>query len=99
MKLSNLLSIIMIAFILLFIAFCEDEKEKEVTEKEVPQAVLRAFTTSYPGATVKEYTEEIEEGQKFYEISCEFEGRKIDAIYKPDGKVAGQSDRGLPGCG
>lgn len=68
---------------------CEqEEQERTVTEKEVPQAILQVFNQAYPGATIKEYAEEKEDGQTFYEISCEFEGRKIDAVYKPDGTVA-----------
>ncbi len=86
------LSITLILFLIIMIAFslmsCEKkEQEREVTEKEVPKAVLQVFIQTYPGATVEEYAEEIEDGQKFYEISFEFEGRKIDAIYKPDGTV------------
>ena len=82
----TLLFVVIFAFVL---AACEKEgeQEKTVTEKEVPQAVLSAFNTAYPGATIKEYAEEIEDGQTSYEISCIFEGRKIDAVYNPDGSV------------
>jgi hypothetical protein len=59
-----------------------------VTSKEVPAAVLQVFNQTYPGATIKEYAEEIEDGQKFNEVSCEFEGRKIDAIYQPNRIIA-----------
>lgn len=48
---------------------------------------MQVFNQEYPGATIKKYVEETEDGQKFCEISCEFEGRKIDAIYKPEGSV------------
>jgi hypothetical protein len=66
-----------------------EEQEKTVTENDVPQAVHKAFNSSYPGATINEYSEEIEGGQTTYEISCIFEGRKIDAVYNPDGSVSG----------
>lgn len=73
---------------MVFITSCQDkEQETTVTENEVPQAVLQVFNQAFPGAVVKEYTQEIEAGQTFYEISCEFERRKIDAIYNPDGTV------------
>jgi len=88
MKMMNLLKLIFIVLIAFSLLSCEDEQEREVTENEVPQAVLQAFNNAYPGATIKEYAEEKEDGKKFYEISCEFEGRKIDAIYNPDGTVA-----------
>ncbi|MFC2083560.1 PepSY-like domain-containing protein [Bacteroidota bacterium] len=63
------------------------EQEREVTVEEVPAEVLQVFNETYPGATIKEYSEEIEDSLTFYEISFEFEGRKIDAVYKPDGQV------------
>lgn len=87
MKLSNPFKLFFIILIAFSLISCEDEQERKVTEKEVPQEVLQEFNSSYPGAIIKEYAEETEDGQKFYEISCEFEGRKIDAIYKPDGSV------------
>jgi hypothetical protein len=65
-----------------------EEHEKEVVESQVPKAVLSAFTSSYPGAAVKEYAEESEDGITFYEISCEFENRLIDILYNPNGSVA-----------
>lgn len=88
MKLTKLSSVLAIASIFLVMVSCEDEKEKRVTEKEVPREVLMAFADAYPGATVREYAQELEAGQKFYEISCEFEGRRIDILFQPDGEVA-----------
>ena len=86
----------MISFLLLIILifalalFSCDKKEQEntVTEKEIPPAVLQAFNNSYPGAIIKEYAEETEDGKVFFEISGEFEGRTIDAVYNPDGSVS-----------
>ena len=66
---------------------CEKEYENEITEKEVPQAVLKAFTENYPGASVREYSEEFEDGKKHYEISFEFQGQKIDILYNDEGEV------------
>lgn len=63
----------------------KEEQEREVTVKQVPRAVLQAFKQTYPSATVKEYAEET---QKFYAVSFVFEGRKIYAVYKPDGAVS-----------
>jgi hypothetical protein len=85
-----LLAFVFLGFVLVS---CEkEEQEREVTSKEVPAAVLQVFNQTYPGAIIKEYAEEIEDGQKFYEISCEFEGRKIDAIYQPDGTAAANEE-------
>lgn len=88
MKLTATLKPILIVFVFFAFTSCEKEEERVITEKEVPQAVLQAFANYYPDATVYEYSEEIENGQKYYEISFEFQGRKIDITYKPDGKVA-----------
>ena len=66
----------------------EEQEEKTVGEKDVPKAVLKAFNDSYPGAAIREYSEETENGGTSYEISCVYEGRKIDAVYMPDGSVS-----------
>ena len=87
MNLNNLFKLFLIILFAFSLISCEGEEERQVTEKEVPGAVLQAFNNAYPGATVKEYAEEKEDGQTFYEVSCEFEGRKIDAVYNPDGIV------------
>ena len=63
-------------------------EEKKIAKEEVPEAVLKTFTAAYPGATVKEYAQEIEEGKTFYEISFEDQGKEIDIVYTPDGEVA-----------
>ena len=63
------------------------EQEWDVSANEVPRAVLDAFERMYPGAEVKGYAKEIEEGETLYEVSCIFETRKIDAVYKHDGNV------------
>ncbi|UCE01488.1 MAG: PepSY-like domain-containing protein [Candidatus Latescibacterota bacterium] len=59
--------------------------ERDVTEAEVPQAVLAAFNQAYPGAHVKGYSEEVSEGNLYYEVSFEFQGRQLDVIFDPDG--------------
>ena len=87
MHLTNPLKLFLIILIAFSLVSCEDEEERPVTEKEVPGAVLQEFNNAYPGATIKEYAEEKEDGQTFYEVSCEFEDRKIDAAYNPDGTV------------
>lgn len=87
MKLLNLSKLFFIILIVFALISCGKEQERTVTEKEVPQAVLQAFNSTYPGATINEYAEEKEDGRTVYEISCEFESRKIDAIYNPNGTI------------
>jgi hypothetical protein len=89
MKSINGFKYFVIGLLALSLASCgKKDQEKTVTEKEIPGAVMQSFTNAFPGAVIKEYAEEVENGQKFYEISCEFKNRKIDAIYKPDGTVS-----------
>jgi len=89
MKIRTTLWLLLCFSLALTLAFCaREEKERVVTENEVPQAVLEVFTNSYPDAAVKQFGEEIEDGQTFYEISFAFEGREMEVLYKPDGKVA-----------
>jgi uncharacterized membrane protein YkoI len=83
-----LVIVVFILFTAVLGACAQEESEREVTAKEVPQAVLQAFNQAYPGASVKGYSEEMEDGQTYYEVSCTYEGRKIDALYHPDGSVA-----------
>ena len=81
---------LLLSFCLSFtLTFCaSEEKERVVTKNDVPQAVMEAFTKSYPDATVKQYGVEIENGKTFYEISFAFQGREMEVLYKPCGKVA-----------
>lgn len=88
LKLYSFFMIMMACSSFVLISCEKEEEEWRVTAEEVPQAVIQIFTQSYPGALIKEYSAEVEEGQQFYEISCVFEGRKIDVLYQPDGKVA-----------
>ena len=64
------------------------DQDQEETVKELPQAVKQAFDKAYPGAEIKELAKETEDGQVYYEVACVFEGRRIDALYHPDGSVA-----------
>lgn len=90
MRRIKLFSIFVFMFLLVMLfsfAACQKEYEREITEKEVPQAILRAFTTSYPDATIREYSEEVAEGKTYYEISFEFQGTEIDILYNIEGEV------------
>ncbi len=88
MKTITLIKLLLIVSIVFLLISCEvEEQERAVTADEVPQTVFKSFNKAYPGAAIKEYSEEIENGQTFYEISCTYEGRTIDAVYNPDGSV------------
>jgi uncharacterized membrane protein YkoI len=78
---------VLFPFLIFSFIACEEESEKKITEKEVPQAVLNAFTAQYPDATVNEYSEEIDDGKTYYEISFQSGDQKIDISYDPEGKM------------
>jgi len=80
----NLCLIALVAFVL---KACLDNGEREIAETEVPTAILEAFKEAYPGAVVREYGEELEDGDKAYEISFTHKGQKIDILYAQDGNV------------
>ena len=60
---------------------------KNLTEAEVPAAVVTAFKSAYPNATNIEYEEELEKGVQTYEVEFTSEGKKWEVDYTPDGKV------------
>jgi uncharacterized membrane protein YkoI len=63
-------------------------QEAKVTEKKVPAAVIAAFKTAYPQATIRGYAKEKENGKVYYEIES-MEGQTTrDVLYNPDGTVA-----------
>lgn len=63
-------------------------QEKKITEKEVPAAVMSAFRSAYPQATIKGFARERENGQLFYEIESLDDKTPRDVLYHPDGSVA-----------
>ena len=63
-------------------------QESTIREKEVPQAVLTAFKTAYPNATVRGYAKEKENGKLFYEIESKDGATMRDVLYHPDGSIA-----------
>ncbi|MCH8874219.1 hypothetical protein IH824_15865 [candidate division KSB1 bacterium] len=56
-------SIVLVNFVL---NACFESAEKELTETQVPAAILKAFTQAYPKAILREYSEDMEDGQKVY---------------------------------
>jgi hypothetical protein len=78
--------IILILAFLMWFTPCAAQ-EVTVTEKEVPSAVLTAFRNMFPGAEVKEYCREEEDGKALYEVSFTFKEEKYDVTYTPEGAV------------
>src|SRR6266436_4640881 len=79
-------ALIMTAVLLL--AFSAVAQEKKITAKDVPAAVMSAFKTAYPNATIRGYAREKEKGKVFYEIESREGTTTRDVLYNPDGTVA-----------
>ena len=63
-------------------------QEAKITKKKVPTAVITAFKSAYPQATIRGYAREKENGKVYYEIES-IEGQTTrDVLYNPDGTVA-----------
>ena len=62
--------------------------DKRITKKEVPPAVLKAFSDSYPKAIVNGFGKETEHGKMYYELETVDGTLKRDLLYKADGTVA-----------
>jgi len=74
-----------IVSLLSFSAFAQDVKLKK---KQVPRAVIAAFQSAYPQATIRGFAREKENGKVYYEVES-VEGQTTrDVLYNPDGSVA-----------
>jgi hypothetical protein len=57
----------------------------EIASSDVPQSVIAAFTSKYPGASDTEWEVEKEEGKLYYEAEFKIDGKKKEAYFRPDG--------------
>ncbi len=74
-----------IVSLLSFSAIAQDVKLKK---KQVPPAVLTAFKSAYPQATIRGFAREKENGKVYYEVES-VEGQTTrDVLYNRDGTVA-----------
>jgi hypothetical protein len=63
-------------------------QEQKIAAKDVPAAVITAFKTAYPNATIRGYSKERENGKLHYEIESLDGTQARDLLYNPDGTVA-----------
>src|SRR5947208_3338276 len=80
--------VILIAVALSLLSLSAAAQEKKITGNQVPAAVIAAFKTSYPNATIRGYAREKENGKVFYEIESREGTTQRDVLYNPDGTVA-----------
>lgn len=84
----SLKKVTLIAIGILSASLCAPAQESKLREKDVPQAVIAAFKSAYPNATVRGYGKEKENGKLFYEIESKDGTVMRDLLYNPDGTLA-----------
>jgi Putative beta-lactamase-inhibitor-like, PepSY-like len=88
MRAKIFLRTILIIFTVCLGMTCTSAQETQVKEKDVPPAVIKAFKSAYPNATIRGYAREKEKGKLFFEIESTDGTTKRDVLYNPDGTVA-----------
>jgi uncharacterized membrane protein YkoI len=79
---------VLIATLLGFLSAMAAAQEKKISAKEMPAPVIAAFKTAYPGASIRGYSREKENGRTYYEIESREGQVSRDVLYNPDGTVA-----------
>ena len=91
MKRANTLmkiALVALAIAMFSFAAAAQEQEQKITAKAVPAAVISAFKSAYPNATIRGYAKEKENGKVFYEIESRDGTKSRDLLYNADGTVA-----------
>jgi hypothetical protein len=60
-------------------------QEFDINSEDVPQAVLTAFQQKYPSVTGTEWEVEKHDGRLVFEAEFKADGKRIEAVFKPDG--------------
>ena len=63
-----------------------EETEKKIKESEVPKPVLAAVSKKYPGAKLKGFEQESEDGKTLYEVSSCPARAAWTSTFRPKGK-------------
>jgi len=63
-------------------------QEIKIKQKDVPAAVIAAFKSAYPQATMTGFAKEKENGKTYFEIESKDGSVGRDVLYNPDGSVA-----------
>jgi hypothetical protein len=78
----------LVATCLLLSGLSISAQERKIKESDVPKAVIAAFKSDYPNATVRGYAKEKENGKTFYEIESKDGTTMRDLLYNVDGSIA-----------
>jgi hypothetical protein len=63
------------------------KNSKEITENDLPKAVLTVFNNSFPAAIVQEYSKCTKDGKRVYEISFNLADKKMEVRYAKNGEL------------
>jgi uncharacterized membrane protein YkoI len=85
---KTLAKIFIIPIFLGLVSLTTAAQERKLKEKDVPAAVISAFKSAYPNATIRGYAKETENGKVFYEIESTDGATIRDISYNSDGTVA-----------
>ena len=78
------------AFAAILLSACSTELE--LISTDLPPTVSSAFNAKYPGATEAEWDAEKENGHLVFEVDFEYDGKKREAVFKPDGTFIEERD-------
>jgi putative PepSY-like beta-lactamase-inhibitor len=85
---SGLIRVFMCVSVALVLGISGAAQEVKVSAKKVPRAVIAAFKAAYPGATIRGYAREKENGKVYFEIESTEGDVTRDVLYNPDGTLA-----------
>ena len=80
-------SALLVVSTLVLLAIPAASREKKVKRSELPATVQATVTAQSQGATVRGFSEEMENGQTYYEAELEIGGRSKDVLIDPQGNV------------
>ena len=73
-------------------------ESKKLQQREVPEAVLHAFKSTYPSGRVGAYVREVRDGKTVYELETIEKSVRRDIIYSESGEVLELKSRSHPAC-
>ena len=81
-------TIISALFLTLAVGAQAQDKERKLTTKQLPSAVVSAFQKAYPKATIKGVAEEKKDGKIYFEIESMDGKTSRDLLYQADGTIS-----------
>jgi hypothetical protein len=76
-----------LAVVLAFTTLALAQQEKRILRADLPPAVQKTLAAQSPGATIKGFTQEYENGQTFYEAEMTVNGHSKDVLMDSNGTI------------